>query len=754
MTCVMCRKPLIFVRASKRSRSFFRHSKKSECILATHSNESEERKEDSGVRSGGMGDWHSSWSNAVKDEFREVWFEGKPRDAVDLETKTILEFQHSHITQEEFDLRCEPTKKAIWIFDEMRSRIWSYVPFGDYGFKPLYFIEDHFYINTGHPSCQCFSQAPNGELFIHKLPVPISMSVDDRTVYVRVVAPLVSLKDLSKDEWDTSVIEHFLAKPMPRFQERSKEDHPLFFPFSIRPLVQLHTKDSSVFQLIDQYHRQWLVERCLSQPYRLFVEGPAGAGKTTLLMDIAKRWKEKAILIVTFNKANQVSLQQRLRKERITMARATTLDALCRGTYKGKEVTTRFNDRWVVQTFFKRCNPWTKKRGRYGIANILQRVMKRPKRLPMCELHEKDYGWVADKAFQGVAPFHSTFPGMRVNALKNNSFANFEFDLVLVDEFQDLDFQAKQIIMSIGANRGAREFDSKKKVGPSIIFVGDPMQEIYSWESSFSDCRRCKEIADETPFPQIDKTDRSLRLFQSFRSRDLTCAFLRDVFPDYSGTPGIVGKSSVICTDSVAELPPNCLILVRSKKQVCLLLEELKSPKIVQGGKIAEEIEFIRRYGSGKNSNNSPFDEFVLDMDNEKVDELCESLCSSHVTLDALDTSSDCTYVSTIHRAKGFEYPRVAVFQSLLSSLEKGNKVEKNVAYVAMSRHTECLYLVEDPEDGDETESDGESSVQEGYCHHCLKKLITFREYGDWEGRKYHKKCWIEMKRDEFNEFD
>lgn len=515
-------------------------------------------------------------------------------------------------------------------------------------------------------------------------------------------------------------------------------------PFSIQPLLHLYTKDPSGFQFFDRYHRQWLIERCVFKPYRIFVEGPAGAGKTTLLMDIAKRWKGKTILIVTFNKANQVSLQQRLQREGITTARATTLDALCRGTYTGKEVTVRFNDRWVVQTFFKRCHPWTKKRGRYGIANILQRGMKRPRRLTMCELHEKDYGWIADKAFQGVAPFHSTFPGMRINALKNNSFANFEFDLVLVDEFQDLDFQAKQIIMSIG---------SKKESGPSIIFVGDPMQEIYSWESSFSDCRRCKEIADGSPSPQIDKTKRSLRLFQSFRSRDLTCAFLRDVFSDYSGTPGNPGESSMICIDSVTELPPNCLILVRSKTQVCLLLEELKNPKIVEGDKIAEEVDFIRLYGSSKNANNPPFDEFVLSMDKGKVDGLCESLCAAHVTLDTLDTSSDCTYVSTIHRAKGFEYPRVAVFRSLLTALKKDNEIEKNVAYVAMSRHTECLYLVEDPEDDDddESESDEDSSVPKGHCYHCLKKLRTFREGGDWEGRKYHKKCWIELKREQLD---
>lgn len=46
--------------------------------------------------------------------------------------------------------------------------------------------------------------------------------------------------------------------------------------------------------------------------------------------------------------------------------------------------------------------------------------------------------------------------------------------------------------------------------------------------------------------------------------------------------------------------------------------------------------------------------------------------------------------------------------------------------------------------------------LPEGYCHRCCKKLVpigTSRENGadhsDWPTRKYHKKCWKELKKEE-----
>lgn len=33
------------------------------------------------------------------------------------------------------------------------------------------------------------------------------------------------------------------------------------------------------------------------------------------------------------------------------------------------------------------------------------------------------------------------------------------------------------------------------------------------------------------------------------------------------------------------------------------------------------------------------------------------------------------------------------------------------------------------------------------YCQHCFGKLVPFKKYPDWEGRKYHKTCWKEMQR-------
>ena len=33
------------------------------------------------------------------------------------------------------------------------------------------------------------------------------------------------------------------------------------------------------------------------------------------------------------------------------------------------------------------------------------------------------------------------------------------------------------------------------------------------------------------------------------------------------------------------------------------------------------------------------------------------------------------------------------------------------------------------------------------YCQQCFGKLVPFKKYPDWEGRKYHKTCWKRMQR-------
>ena len=44
--------------------------------------------------------------------------------------------------------------------------------------------------------------------------------------------------------------------------------------------------------------------------------------------------------------------------------------------------------------------------------------------------------------------------------------------------------------------------------------------------------------------------------------------------------------------------------------------------------------------------------------------------------------------------------------------------------------------------------------IKAGYCHYCYKKLVPIgtarangkKAHDDWQGRKYHKKCWRECR--------
>jgi superfamily II DNA or RNA helicase len=78
---------------------------------------------------------------------------------------------------------------------------------------------------------------------------------------------------------------------------------------------------------IDAHHRHYMY-RFPTAP-RAVVSAPPGAGKTTAIIEMMRRWQKRA-LVITFNKAAQETIQQRIREAGLTtMAHARTIDSLC-----------------------------------------------------------------------------------------------------------------------------------------------------------------------------------------------------------------------------------------------------------------------------------------------------------------------------------------------------------------------------------------------------------------------------------------
>lgn len=75
---------------------------------------------------------------------------------------------------------------------------------------------------------------------------------------------------------------------------------------------------------------------------------------------------------------------------------------------------------------------------------------------------------------------------------------------------------------------------------------------------------------------------------------------------------------------------------------------------------------------------------------NGNLDEVCEMLRDRSIKLaDVKDTAT----VTTVHRAKGFEYDHCVVHSDLLSP---GNEYERNISFVAFTRHKKSLVVMND----------------------------------------------------------
>jgi len=231
----------------------------------------------------------------------------------------------------------------------------------------------------------------------------------------------------------------------------------------------------------------------------------------------------------------------------------------------------------------------------------------------MCDKHEEDYGWIANRAVKGEGAWMSTFSGLRFQSLVHELLQALKpYDTVMVDEFQDLDVQALILILTIKScaakskepelviqsrSRKKRKLDHQDKQ-PNFIFVGDPMQTIYDFGKA-DDCTECEALYVEKieamqaylPSPPHTYT---VKLYQSFRSPHHTMDYLADVFPSAKGVSGLVEskddiESTIHFVKEWYECPEEALILVRSKQELIELFDKGYGSSVVAGNTIAGE---------------------------------------------------------------------------------------------------------------------------------------------------------------------
>ena len=112
--CPACNEPLILKIFGTKKRHCFSHFPKTKCC--------------DNWKYEPMSEWHLNWQNNFKKENREIWIKGENEShRADISiNNTVIEFQHSRISNPEFNKRnqfyASCGKEIVWVFD-MRNQI-------------------------------------------------------------------------------------------------------------------------------------------------------------------------------------------------------------------------------------------------------------------------------------------------------------------------------------------------------------------------------------------------------------------------------------------------------------------------------------------------------------------------------------------------------------------------------------------------------------------------------------------------------
>ncbi len=455
----------------------------------------------------------------------------------------------------------------------------------------------------------------------------------------------------------------------------------------------LYPMDEAAMRFLDGFHRQRFVHvdpTSPNVPRRRWVQAPAGSGKTTFLLNLAKHFPDKSFLLITFSKSLADDVNMRKYRGNISNLEVRTMDSLCfhsSGCYeqKGDENAFYLSDSRIVRNFFPNCFKWYTKRGSRDIAAVCEMVLKSTSvdlaktTDTLCEEHSRiNPEYVLDGMWGSSGKKRRLWchSGNRYTVWhsKQPMRAFCTPDCVLVDEVQDLDPQAIEII---------------EQFTQPIVYVGDAMQRVFSFQDE-NKCRRCREIVppeSASLFPD----DQTISLYATFRIGAPSVRVLRDLcfddVPFYSAAKPCNDGTVVFVRGNVA--PQGKTFLFRANAQVCEFALEHPSA-VLRANKIMVDVNRIAKATHKKKE--LPFEKYVHALTDEKRDRLLEIL-TVHC--------GDDTVVGTVHAFKGSEADTVAVHYALFVSLFQTNvnPEERRIAWVACTRHRKTLIVYGVPEE-------------------------------------------------------
>ena len=587
----------------------------------------------------------------------------RPRALGNESANAMVEFQHLPMSSEEYEKRSAGVSSAIWIFDATTEAFWSY----GFATESIWFCSDRFrasYKTDGHR--RVLLHCADGNLYQAACDDAVEVELDGERKCVRI------LKQIDADA--RGVMDAFFGGAWPL---RLWDGAPEFFPAQqtgspIRVLSEAGRRE------IDSCHRTYL--RQFPTRLRTFVSAPPGAGKTTSIIKMIASWKKRA-LVITFNKATQETMQQRLRAAGIVNAHARTVDSLCHEACTSSASAPdlmKWSDWELCSKFWPRSakTKFGKTGGGRRSSNIIDFRFRHPLAdAAICKQHKrltvKGSDWDASFSsypMQTIVEHNMTHSACRYNCDVDGSLRDKldSYDVILVDEMQDLMSAQEQRLL----------FQTRRPV----VLVGDSMQAINNFRDDppCTSCRLSQEDVPALPSP--------IEWYGTWRLDPFTVRFIEERFERRMCSYRPTNETAEVhWKDELVHR--NTLLMCRSNKHIieaALRFEEM----FVVGGEALSQ----RLVAAAKDTAMvTPMAKYAHNLKTSgHLERVCEMLSSRSVRLADVKNMAA---VTTVHQAKGFEYDHCAVHSDLLSP---ENEDERNISFVAFTRHKKSLVVMQE----------------------------------------------------------
>ena len=666
--------------------------------------------------------WHNAWQKIalkINCEVRGIGGDSRPRDIGCATTGNIVELQHSRIKSVEFQERNKTVPNvATWIFDATEVPIFVYSKFRIDGLQ-VYFCCDEFretYV-TDSKKVQVLFHCSDGKLrqACYDSAVKIVLS-DSSEFFVRVLHDIsqAGVKNLSyffRDKW-----------PL--------QDWPAKVNRTIRVVLDpIRVLSEEGREIVDKIHRESFMTIPVD-PLTIY-NAPPGAGKTTALKSAIRAWTSfphnKKILVIVFNKSNQLLLQNELAKYKGCCVK--TLDALCfqgvprkfdgDGEARTAEFHVNFNDWKFVKTYVSHCKSTQdilikmKNGGGAGSANIVQHRLTHPRaKHTICMKHKnlmkrsledtKNKDWDASLdtfPIQDIIYNVSTFAARRYVCDRDCHLTKIfqKYDIILVDEMQDLS--------------SSQEMRLIQQAECPIVMVGDYDQTINDFRH-IVDHSECNETGPCKMPPECKPVNlpTAIEWYNTYRLDSLTVKWLEDL----TGKRMFSHRNKdEICTLKFSNkiTHNNTLTICRFNITAIRIAIQFqnKGIRVINGTEMSRNLdsdykkispEAKKRFG--QKQKNNPRTDCILELQQSgRFENVISMLHKKNISLCDVQ-SGNFLAVTVVHQIKGFECDHVAVHEEFIHCAEKETenfpqkRCERNCLLVALSRHRKSLVILKD----------------------------------------------------------